>query len=76
MDAGSKHEFVISATVSCSSTFRAPLILEQLRLELRHHVCGLEARVRDLINGELLVKVQGGMISATESYSSTFRAPS
>ena len=61
VDAGSRHEFVVSATESCSSTFKAPSNLEQLRVELRHHGCGLEARVRDLSHGELLVNVQGAI---------------
>ena len=59
MGAGSKQEFVILATDSCSSPVRAPSNLEQLQVELRHHGCGLEARVRDLSHGELLVNVQG-----------------
>ena len=39
----------------------APLNLEQLRVELRHNGCGLEARARDLSHGELLVTIQGAI---------------
>ena len=60
MDAGSKHEFVISVTESCSSTFRAPS---------KRSSYGPSFAIMDAGSKHEFVN------SVTESCSSTFRAP-